>query len=116
MPVDGHWTIEAVEVPMPLDTLIKVGMLADVEGHGDRIPIKRISVALCPRRDPAAEDSERALAGRGDADEQPVTAAEVEAIEAVMLPYAVFDFGEGGWGYGRQIRRVYNEDGSEHEG
>lgn len=113
MPVDGHWTIEAVEVPMPLDTLIKVGMLADVEGHGDRLPIKRISVATCPRRDPAAEGAGELVEGiEGD----PPTAVEVGQIEAVMLPYAVFDFGDGGWGYGRQIRRVYNEDGSEHEG
>lgn len=103
-----YWSIPEAFVPMPLDTLIKVGMLADVEGHGDGLPIERISIALCPRRDPAAEGTSGVLfkSGGGDSEEVPATAIEVEAIEAVMLPYAVFSFGAGGWGYGRQIRAV----------
>lgn len=109
MPVDGHWTIPEFEVPMPLDTLIRVGMLADVEGHGDKLPIEGISVALQPRRDPAAEGVQPHVP-------ETATAVEVPAIEAVMLPFAVFGFGPGGWAYGRQIRRVYNEDGSDYEG
>lgn len=97
-------TIEAVELPMPIDTLIQVGMLADIEGHGEGLPIEGISIALCPRRDPAAEGAGEFVEGvEGD----PPTAVEVGQIEAALLPYAVFDFGEGGWGYGRQIRRVY---------
>lgn len=108
-------TIEAVEIPMPLDTLIKVGMLADIEGHGTGLVIERISIALCPRRDAAAEGTSSVLikSGSGEQEEIPATAVEVEAIEAALLPYAVFDFGKGGWGYGRQLRRVYNQDGSE---
>lgn len=109
--LQGHWTIDAVEVPMPLDTLIKVGMLADVEGHGSKLPIEGISIALCPRRDAAAEGADLRLSG-----ETFVTAANVTAIEAALLPYAVFGFGPGGWAYGQQIKKVYNEDGSEHEG
>lgn len=106
---DPRYTIEAVELPMPPDTLIKVGMLADVEAHGDRIPIKRIGVTLQPGRDPAAEGTvQMDSSAWGD-----LTAVEVPAIEAVLLPYAAFDLGNGGWCYGRQLRRVYNEDGSE---
>lgn len=96
-------TIEAVELPMPLDTLIRVGMRADVEGHGAGLPIKRISVATCPHRDPAAEGAGKGIEG------DPPTAVEVGQIEAVLLPYAVFDFGEGGWCYGRQVRAVTYE-------
>lgn len=103
-------TIEAVELPMPIDDLIKVGMLADVEGHGDGLPIEGISIALCPRRDPAAEGTDLRLSGMPI-----VTATNVTAIEAALLPYAVFGFERGGWAYGRQIRRVY-EKGAEHEG
>lgn len=103
-------TIEAVEIPMPLDTLIKVGMLADIEGHGAGLVIERISITLCPRRDAAAEGTSSVLirtVGVERQEEIPATAVEVEAIEAALLPYAVFDFGKGGWGYGRQLRRVY---------
>ena len=103
---DPRYTIEAVELPMPPDTLIEVGMLADVEGHGDRTPIEGISVTLQPRRDLAAEGIK--AVGMGT-----VTAVEIPAIEAALLPYAVFDLGNAGWCYGRQVRRVYNEDGSE---
>lgn len=106
--VQGHWMIDAAEVPMPLDTLITVGMLADVEGHGDRIPIKGIAITLQPRRDPAAEGFDLSRAGGSF-----VSAKAAQAIEAALLPYAVFDLGSGGWAYGRQIRRVYNEDGSD---
>lgn len=106
--------IEAVDLPMPLDTLIKVDMLADVEGHGDGLTIKGISVATCPRRDPAAEGAGDIIAGTVMAvDGSLPTAVEVGQIEAALLPYAVFGFGQGGWAYGRQIRRVYNEDGSQ---
>lgn len=94
-----------VELPMPPDTLIKVGMLADVEGHGDGLVIEMISVTLQPRRDPAAEGVE-AVTEVG-------SAVEIHAIEAALVPYAVFDLGDGGWCYGRQVRRVCNEDGSE---
>lgn len=98
-------TIEAVELSMPLDTLIKVGMLADVDGHGDGLKIEGISVALQPSRDPAAE-------GTGEMIEHISTASAVEvlAIEAALLPYAVFDLGRGGWAYGRQVRRVHEEE------
>lgn len=95
-------TIEAVELPMPLDTLIKVGMLADVDGHGDGLSIEGISVTLQPRRDPAAE-------GMGEQiDSIPgASAVQVLGIEAALLPYAVFDLGRAGWCYGRQVRRVH---------
>jgi hypothetical protein len=108
-------TIEAVELPMPLDTLIKVGMLADVDGHGDGLPIEGISIALCPRRDGAAEGTSAVLvkSGGGDQEEIPATAVEVGAIEAALLPYAVFDLGRGGWAYGRQVRRVHEGEGDE---
>jgi len=105
----SYYEIPKFFVPMQLDTLIKVGMLADVEGHGEGLPIEGISISLCPRRDPAAEGADIRVAD--EQDER--TAVEVGQVEAVMLPYAVFDFGSGGWGYGRQIRRVYNEDGSD---
>lgn len=93
--------VSSVGDSMPLDTLIKVGMLADVEGHGDGLRIERISITYQPRRDPAAEGTGRELEAIGDA-----TAVEVAAIEAALLPYAVFDFGKGGWCYGRQVRAV----------
>lgn len=108
---DCNGTGEAVEIPMPPDTLIKVGMLADVEGHGTDIPIEGISIALCPRQDPAAEGFPR---GYGDLGPKP-TAAEATQIEAALLPYAVFSLGRGGWCYGRQVRAV-RENGDEHEG
>ena len=98
------YTICAVDLPMPPDTLITVGMPADVEGHGDRIPIKVISIALCPHRDPAAEGGDEYLSGF--VGPHP-TAIEVGQVEAALLPYAVFDLGSGGWCHGRQIRRVY---------
>lgn len=101
--------IGEIETPMPLDTLIKVGMLADVESHGEGIPIEGISVTLCPRRDPAAE-----MSGKDGWIRDEVTAVEIGQIEAALLPYAVFDFG-GHWCYGRQVRRVY-EKGAKHEG
>lgn len=110
---DSRYTIEAVELPMPPDTLIKVGMLADVEGHGLDILIEGISIALCPRRDPGGENT-------GDyvdwpsADEPP-TAVEVPVIEAALLPYAVLSLGQGGWAYGRQVRAV-RENGGKDEG
>lgn len=102
------YTIDAVDLPMPLDTLIKVGMLVDVEGHGDGLTIAAISLTFQPRRDPAAE-------GTKVSNHAAATTVEVPQIEAALLPYAVFDLDKGSWCYGRQIRRVYN-DGSEHEG
>lgn len=110
-------TIEAVELPMPINTLIQVGMRADVEGHGEGLPIEGISIALCPCRDVAAEGTSAVLVKSvgGGQEEIPATAVEVEAIEAALLPYAVFSFGPGGWAYGRQVKRVY-EKGAEHEG
>lgn len=104
-------TIEAVELPMPTDTLIQVGMLADVEGHGEGLPIEGISIALCPRRDPAAEGTAAVLikSGGGETQEISATAVEVDAIEAALLPHAVFGLGPGGWAYGRQVRRVYEK-------
>jgi hypothetical protein len=96
-------------LPMPPDTLIKVGMLADVERHGDRMPITGISVTFCPRRDPAAEGAD------GEYTTPESTAVAVWQIEAALLPYAVFDLGQGGWCYGNQVRRVYNEDGAEDD-
>lgn len=110
MPVDGHWTIDAVEVPMPLDTLIKVGMLADVIGHGLDLPIKGISLTLCPRRDPAAEGTELAP-GIEAVDGLKATAIEVEGIEAALLPYAVFGLGDAGWCYGKQVTAVRESNG-----
>lgn len=98
---DRTYTIEAVELPMPLDTLIKVGMRADVEGKGIEMPIEGISIALCPRRDAAAEGTALHLSG-----ESFVTAKTATAIEAALLPYAVFDLGKRGWCFGMQVRAV----------
>lgn len=109
-------TIEEVELPMPIDDLIKVGMLVDTLGHGCGMTIGGISVALCPRRDAAAEGT---AAAWWVGEDNPATAAEVPQIEAALLPYAVFglthDGHQAGWCYGRQITRVY-EKGDEHEG
>jgi hypothetical protein len=111
------YTIDAVELPMPPDTLIKVGMLADVEGHGLDIPIEGISIALCPRRDLAAEGTTAVLyeSGGGERNEVGPTAVEVPIIEVALLPYAVLSLGQGGWCYGRQVRAV-RENGGKDEG
>jgi len=103
------YRLDEVELPMPPHTLIQVGMNADVEDHGDRLPIEGISVTFCPSRDAAAEGNE-VVVDTEDGERTGSTAAEVVAIEASLLPFAVFDLGKAGWCYGRQIKAVHEAE------
>jgi hypothetical protein len=96
------YTLPPFALPFPPDTIIAVGMRADVADHGLDLKIERISVSLCPTRDVAAEG---VFEWPADGEDNPPTAIEVPQIEAALLPYAVFDFG-GHWAYGSQVTAI----------